>query len=322
MESARKLVVIDGNAVMHRAYHALPPLTSPDGTIVNAVYGFLMMLFKVVSDLNPTHLAVCFDVGKPTFRQKEHPEYWANRPKADAEFISQMGVIHEVLEKMGIPIFEAEGYEGDDAIGPIVKKAETEGFENVVVTGDRDLLQLANAKTKLYMPIKGLTEATLFDEEKVFEKYGVRPSQWVDYKALRGDASDNYSGVVGIGPRTAEELIKTYGTLERIYKNIKKLPEKIALKLNDGEKMAELSKHLAQIVTDVPIEIDLNKTRIMPFDREEVTSEFEKWGFRTLVKRAKEGKKSTLDFIREERGKAKEKKRKEEERSSDQMDLF
>lgn len=321
MES-KKLVIIDGNAVMHRAYHALPPLTSPDGTIVNAVYGFLMMLFKVVSDLNPTHLAVCFDVGAPTFRQKEHPEYWANRPKADDEFISQMGVIHEVLEKMGVPIFEAEGYEGDDAIGTIVKKAETEGFENVVVTGDRDLLQLANAKTKLYMPIKGLTEATLFDEEKVFEKYGVKPSQWVDYKALRGDASDNYSGVAGIGPKTAEELIKRYGTLERIYKNIKKLPEKIALKLNDGERMAELSKYLAQIVTNVPIEIDLNKTRLLPFDRKEVTSEFEKWGFKTLVKRAREGKKSTLDFIREERGKAKEKKGKDSKKDSDQMGLF
>src|SRR3989344_5599255 len=219
-----RLVLIDGNAVLHRAYHALPPLTAPDGSIVNAVYGFASILFKLHHDLAPTHLAVAFDRPKPTFRKKLFADYQAKRPEMDKELVGQIEKVHELVRAFGIPIYEVDGYEADDVLGTIAKQTKE---EVIIVTGDRDLLQLVNDRVKTYMPIKGLSEAKLYGVVEARERLGVNPTQISDFKALAGDASDNYPGVAGIGPKTAVELLSQFRTVEEIYTAIKNKDQKL-----------------------------------------------------------------------------------------------
>ncbi|KKR39497.1 MAG: polymerase protein, partial [Candidatus Woesebacteria bacterium GW2011_GWB1_40_101] len=240
-----KLILIDGNAILHRAYHALPPLTSKKGEPIGAVYGFISMLLRVVQDLKPTHITVAFDTAKPTFRHVAYVGYQAQRPRVDSELGSQFKIAKEVLESFGIPTFAAPGFEADDVIGTLAFQALTinhQPLEIIIVTGDRDLLQLVDEKTKVYMPIKGLTDAKLFGKDEVVERLGVNPEQVVDYKALVGDQSDNYSGVSGVGPKTTISLIEKYGTLEEIYKHLGDLPEKLGKNLAQGAENAGLSK--------------------------------------------------------------------------------
>src|SRR3989344_3525742 len=200
-----KLVLIDGNAILHRAYHAIPPLTSRTGEPINAVYGLVSMLLKTIDDLKPSHLAVCFDRPEPTFRKKIYQAYQAQRPETEESLSSQFAKAKEVLDSMRIKIFEMPGYEADDLIGTIAEKS-VKINEVVIVTGDRDILQLVDDRKKIrvFMPIVGLSNGRVFKEEDVFSKLGVLPNQIIDYKALVGDASDNYPGVFGIGPKTAE----------------------------------------------------------------------------------------------------------------------
>lgn len=277
-----RLVLIDGNAVLHRAYHALPPtFTAPDGRMVNAVYGFTTMLLRLITDLKPTHVAVAFDRPKPTFRKEMFEGYQAKRPKMDEELVGQIAPIHEVISSFGIPIFETDGYEADDVIGTLAKKSRD---QVIIVTGDRDILQLVDdERVFVYMPTKGLSEAKLYDEKEVKNRLGVLPKHLVDYKALAGDPSDNYPGVGGIGPKTAAELINRYGSIEKLYKNIDAVPQKVREKLQVGREMAILSKKLAAIHTDVPTDIEI--PALGSLDTPASRAALEGLGFRSILKR-------------------------------------
>ncbi|HKB88088.1 MAG TPA: 5'-3' exonuclease H3TH domain-containing protein [Patescibacteria group bacterium] len=282
-----KLVIIDGNAVMHRAFHAMPPLTTTKGEPINAVHGFVSMLLKVIQEVKPTHLAVAFDRKEKTFRQKELPSYQAQRPEMMVELSSQFEKVREFLDAANIPVYSKAGYEADDVIGTISKKAKK---DVVIVTGDRDQLQLVDDKSdiKLYMPVAGLINAKLYGESDVIERMGVPATQIVDLKALTGDASDNYFGVPGIGPKTAETLLSKYKTLKEIYKNLDEISGKVKEKLISGKKSAEQSFMLATIVRDVPIEIDFNKMDKWDLGSSKVINLFEEeFGFKTLTVRIK-----------------------------------
>lgn len=286
----RKLILIDGNAILHRSFHALPPLTNKHGALVNAVYGFFSMFLKILEDLKPQYIIACFDRPKPTFRQSLYVGYQAKRPKMADELVLQIAKVHEILDKARISIFAIDGYEADDVIGTLARQAiELDGrrwkIEVIIVSGDRDMLQLVNSHVKVLSPITGITKKILFDEEKVEEKYGIKPSQIVDYKALVGDASDNYPGVRGIGPKTAASLLQKYGSFENTYKNINSLPLKISGKLATDAEQAALAKKLATIVTDAPVTLNLNDCSCENFNIEDLKEEFEKLGFKSLLKR-------------------------------------
>lgn len=301
-----RIVLIDGNAILHRAYHALPPLTAPDGSIVNAVYGFTTMLFRIMQDLKPTHLAVAFDRAAPTFRKELFKEYQATRPKLEDDLASQIPKVHDLISAFGIKIFELDGFEADDIVGTLAKKATSDpsaslgaGKEEaissaidqvIIVTGDKDLLQLVDEKTYVYMPVKGLSESKLYDEAAVKEKLGVTPKQIPDYKALAGDASDNYPGVGGIGPKTAADLLLHHGSVEALYKETgrrqdSKISDRVKEKLLKGKESAILSKQLATIRTDVPIAVAIDNLRVETLDTPESRKALEGFHFPSLVKR-------------------------------------
>lgn len=283
-----KLLLIDGNAMMHRAYHALPGFTNTKGEPVQAVYGFFSMLLNVLHDQSPSHLVVCFDRGAPTIRQSMFAGYHAHRPALSDDFVPQIVLIHELLAKMKVAIFELDGYEGDDLIGTIATMAVDRSgasLEVVILTGDRDMLQLVNPQVKVLMPLVGITKTVLFDEERVEEKYGVHPKQFIDYKALIGDPSDGYPGVTGIGPKTAAGLLQKYKTFEDLYQKIGELPEKIGLKLATDAEQAALAKKLATIITDAPIQFDLSKCQCSNFDYPSLREGFKEQGFKTLTAR-------------------------------------
>lgn len=323
-EEKGRLVLIDGHAILHRAYHALPKLTTRSGEMVNAVYGFASILLKIIDELKPKYLAVAFDTPKPTFRHREFIGYQVKRPKMDEELAGQIEKVHDLVKAFEIPIFEKEGYEADDVIGTIAKRATGEenkknkrdkkdkmGLEVIVVTGDRDLLQLVDKKVKLYLPLRGLSEGQIVGEKEVEEKMGVPPKQIVDYKSLVGDQSDNYPGVPGIGPKTAVELLKKFGSLERIFREIRErrerrdIGETILKKLREGEESAFLSKKLARVVTEVPLEFDLEKCQVAGFDKEKGREFFKELGFRSLIRRVsgeedKKGQKNKKDERQQE----------------------
>ena len=300
-----RLVLIDGNAILHRAYHALPPLTAPDGSVVNAVYGFGTMLLRLINDLKPTHLAVAFDRPKPTFRKKIFEGYQAKRPKMDEELVDQIPKVHDLIASFGIPIFEKDGFEADDVIGTIVKQSPD---QVIIVTGDRDMLQLVqDDKVLVYMPTKGLSEAKLYDEKAVKERMGVAPKRVPDLKALAGDPSDNYPGVPGIGPKTAVTLLAKYKTLEGILKTKELSPSE--------RKSAILGKDLATIRTNVPLEGALSP--LGSLNRPEAVSVLTALGFRSLLKRITgENKQDQQVQQREQDQKKKQKK------TGEQQELF
>lgn len=285
----RKLVLIDGNAILHRAYHALPPLITKKGEPINAVYGLVSMLLRVIMDLKPTHIAVAFDEKEPTFRHKEFPSYQAQRPSITKELSSQFDKARSVFESIGIPVYSKPGFEADDIIGTIanssVKSKKID--EVIIITGDRDILQLVGTNVKVYMPVVGLTNARLMGPKEVVEKIGVFPGQIPDYKALVGDPSDNYPGIPGVGSKTAIELIKRFKTLENIYKHLDEIPKKIADKLKEKEKEAKLYLRLATVVKDVPLKFELEEASRWDIDNSKVVELFSEFGFKTLTQRVK-----------------------------------
>lgn len=302
----KKFVLIDGNAILHRAYHALPPLTNKKGEVANAVYGFSSMLLKVLSDLKPDYLAVAFDRAAPNFRQQLYAGYQAQRPKTADDFVPQIAMVHDVLEKMGIAVFELDGYEADDIIGTLARQAVKGKLEVgiIIVSGDRDMLQLVNSRVSVYAPIIGLTKTVLFDEQKVEKKYGLKPEQVIDYKALVGDASDNYPGVMGIGPKTASELLKRYKTFENLYQHLGDVPPKIAERLAVDAEQAALAKKLATIAVDCPISLDIEKCSLLYFDMHAAQGAFEELGFKSLIKRLEGSKVEKVEAVKKvEKGK-------------------
>ena len=283
----KKLILIDGNAMLHRAYHAMPGLTNSQGESVGAVYGFFAMFLNLLNDHKPSHIVVAFDRSKPTIRQSMFAGYHEHRPPMDGDLTTQIKLIDELLEDANVTIASSDGYEGDDVIGTFAKQAVEMDpeIEVMVVTGDRDLLQLVTDRVKVLMTITGITKTKLFDAEAVVEKYGVKPSQFIDYKALIGDPSDGYPGITGIGPKTAANLLSEFGTFDDLYLRLSEVPEKTALKLATDAEQGALAKKLAAIITDAPVHLQLDECKVSDIDFTTLREEFEKHNFNSLLKR-------------------------------------
>ena len=264
-----KLILIDGNAIMHRAYHALPPLTTKSGEPINAVYGFISMLLGIIADMKPTHLAVCFDRPEKTFRREKYIHYQAQRPEMDDLLVTQITKMHGVLQAFKIPVYEKAGYEADDLLGTIAK--------------------LITKKVKVYFPIKGIKEGKLYGVSDVKHEFDFEPIKMIDYKSLVGDSSDNYPGVTGIGPKTAIGLLNKFQTKQNIYKHLEDIPEKTRTKLEQGKDMADMSYDLATIRTNVPVEVDIKKMGDWDLGSMEAIRLFMSYGFRTLLGRITNG---------------------------------
>ena len=291
----KKLIIIDSNSIIHRAYHALPPLTTKKEELVNAVYGFLLVFFKAIREFQPDFIAATFDFPAPTFRHKKYKEYKAKRPPAPEELYQQIPKVKEVLKAFNVPIFEKEGFEADDIIGTIAhlapKRQIIPEVETIILSGDLDVLQLINPKTKIYSLRKGVKDIILYDEDLVKEKYGgLMPEQLLDFKALKGDPSDNIPGVPGIGEKTAVELIKEFGSLENLYQNLEKLKPKLKESLLLQKEQAFFSKELAEIKTNVPIDFNLKKCQWREYDKEKITKILSSLEFQSLIKRLPESK--------------------------------
>ena len=296
-----KLVLIDGHALAYRAYHALQPgrmgtsrgeqvtvLRTSQGELTNATYGFTSMLLGVLRDEQPDYIAVAFDAG-PSFRHKEYAEYKAHREKMPDDLAVQLKRIRQIVEAFNIPVFELSGYEADDLLGTLARQAAEEGLDVLIVTGDTDAFQLVNPRVKVLTSGRRFSDTIIYDEHRIKERYGVSPEQLADYKALVGDKSDNIPGVRGIGQKTAAMLLQKYGTVENIYEHLDEIkPERVRRALEQGKASALLSKRLATIVTNAPVQLDLEACRAAGYDRERVMKLFRELEFRSLVKRLPE----------------------------------
>lgn len=292
-----RLILIDSNALIHRSFHAVPPLTTRKGELINAVYGFTSILLRVIKELNPDYIAATFDLAAPTFRHIEYKEYKATRVKAPDELYEQIPKTKEVLKAFNIPVLEKEGFEADDIIGTIAKKLGKGDIEVLIITGDLDTLQLVDKNIRIYTSRKGLIDTIIYGEKEVEERYGLKVNQMIDYKALRGDPSDNIPGVKGIGEKGACNLLKEFGTLENLYKKLDKLTEKqiidspslsknIVEKLKTNKEMAFFSKRLSTIYLKVPVKFNLKQFAWQKnFDINKVKELFYELEFRTLISR-------------------------------------
>lgn len=302
-EKTKKIVLLDGNAIIHRSFHALPPFTTKKGELVNAVYGFSSTLLAVIDKFKPEYIVATFDLKGPTFRHDQFEDYKATRVKAPDELYSQIERVKEVVKTFNIPIYEKEGFEADDMIGTIATKIrnEQENLETIIVTGDLDTLQLVNDKTRVYTMSRGLSKAVLYDQEEVSNRYGgLRPEQLRDYKGLRGDASDNIPGVKGIGEKGAITLLKEYQTLEGVYENIANIKGSVKEKLEKDKMLAFTSKELGTIKINVPFEFKLDECQTHDFDRQALVNLFRELGFFSLIKRL-QGEGNGLDGKDEKR---------------------
>jgi DNA polymerase-1 len=284
------LLLFDGNALVHRAFHAIPPLTiSKTGEMVNAVQGFASTLLKVLNEIQPTHWAIAFDRPGPTFRHEKFEDYKAQRPKAPEELVSQIQRVHQLVDAFHIPTFEIDGYEADDVLGTLSHQAEKQNIDTLVVTGDNDMLQLVSPSTKVMSPRRSFSDTVIYDEAGVEEKYGISASQLADLKALTGDPSDNIPGVPGIGDKTAAKLLRQFGSLDGIYDHIDKVsPERLQTLLRDYKDRVLRNKELATIVTDVPITLNLDVCHVTAYDRNQVVELFRELGFVSLLSRLPE----------------------------------
>lgn len=291
------LLLIDGNALVHRAFHALPELTDPNGRLVNAVYGFSSILLKALNELKPDYVAATFDMAGPTFRHEEFKEYKAHRVKAAQELYNQIPLIKKLLGNFNIPVFERQGYEADDIIGTIASRIKNQSrlggiiIKTIIATGDLDTLQLVDKNTNVYTLKKGIKDTTIYDEKAVMERYGLKPSQLIDFKGLKGDPSDNIPGVPGVGDKTASLIVKKYGTIENAYRSIEAgkqgtvFPPKLMDKLLANKELAFFSKKLVTIKLNVPIEFDIKKCAWQKYSKEKVIELFKEFGFRSLAPR-------------------------------------
>lgn len=274
----KTVAVIDGNSLMHRAYHAIQtPMSAKDGTPTNAVFGFMQMFCKFAEETNPDVVVCAFDEGKPTHRIADLPEYKAQRPHMDEELRVQFPVIEELLTSMNVPVVKYPGWEGDDILGTIAARDEKLGYKTLLVTGDKDACQLASPLTSIVNTKKGISDVVVLDPDGVREKYGISPEQFTDYLGLMGDSSDNIPGVPGIGPKTATTLLQKYGDIEGIYAHIDDLKGKQKEKLEANKDIAFLSRQIATIVRDLDFDLDLEDASFPDFDPSKVQDAFQKY---------------------------------------------
>lgn len=295
----KKLIIIDGNSIINRAFYALPQMNNKDGLNTNGIYGFTTMLFKLIDMYNPTHISVAFDKKSPTFRHLEYTAYKAGRKKMPDELREQFEPLKKLLDAFNINRLEIDGYEADDIIGTISKIAEDEGFKVYIVTGDKDAIQLASKNITTLITKKGVADMEEYDFDKVVEKYEMTPAQFIDLKGLMGDKSDNIPGVAGIGEKTGIKLIKEYQSIENILENIDNLKGSIKTKIEENKESAIMSKKLATIIRNVPIDFNMCDLEYGSYDEEKLLKEFEKLGFMSLVSKIiKEDIKSSLEIIK------------------------
>ncbi|MEI6266779.1 MAG: DNA polymerase I [bacterium] len=279
-----KFVLIDGHALIHRAYHAIPPLTTKKGEIVNAVYGFTMIVLNVLRDLKPDYIAVAMDLPGKTFRHHDFADYKATRKKADDDLVAQFPRVYDVINALNIPIYEQKGFEADDIIGSAAEKLKND-YEVYVVTGDLDELQLVDDHVHIYTMKRGFSDIFIYDKAAVMERYGLTPEEFVILKALKGDTSDNIPGVAGIGEKTAIDLASKYKSLDDLYDNLYEIKSSIAKKLEDGKESAYLSLHLSTIVRDIPLDICEDDCKTHQFDRDKALELFRELEFKSLLTR-------------------------------------
>ncbi len=290
------LIIIDSHALIHRCYHALPNLTTPKGEPIGAVYGTARVVFKVIKELKPDYLVACFDLAEPTFRHIDYKEYKATRPKTDDSLISQFDKVKQFFDAAKIKRFEMPGFEADDLIGTLVKKfSSEENLKIIILTGDLDTLQLVNDdKIVIYTMKKGIQDTIIYNEDQIKERYGLLPNQIVDFKALKGDPSDNIIGVKGIGEKTAIELIKEFGSLENLYQTIenenfinnpksKLIKPKTLQCLIEQKEQAFFSKYLATLNCDVPLEVKLDDLKFENINKNDLIPLFKEWKFESLL---------------------------------------
>ena len=283
----KKLVLIDGNAILHKGYHALPPFRTAKGELVNAVYGFASVLLNLLNEQQPDFMAVAFDVKGGTFRNEKSVDYKATRTKAPDDLYAQIGRIKDVLAAFKVPIFEAPGFEADDVLGTLARQGEARGdIEVLIVTGDLDTLQLVGDRVKVLALHRGFSNPIVFDRAAVYERCALWPRQIADFKGLAGDSSDNIKGVNGIGKKTAVDLLQKFETIEGIYEAVGEISGAVGVKLAAGREDALLSKELASIVCDVPgVNLDLPACEVQEYEFDQVSGLFEELGFRSLMKK-------------------------------------
>lgn len=285
-----RLLIVDSNALLHRAFHALPPLKTKSGEQTGAIYGFLLAFFKAIKDLNPKYVVACFDTKAPTFRHIKFKEYKAQRPKTPDEIILQLPKTQEILKEFNVPVFTEEGFEADDLIATITHKAleKSKNIDVYILSGDLDNIQLVNDSVRVYTLGKGIKDTVIYDEAKVFERFLIKPEQMVDYKALVGDASDNIPGVIGIGKKTAADLLQKFGSLENIYKKMERddtVRQKIKEVLIKYKKEAFLAKELVEMKNDVDIDFDIKDCYFGQFDSKKISEILARFEFHSLIAR-------------------------------------
>ena len=287
----KKLLLIDANSLIHRSFHALPPLTSLKGDPINAIYGLSSILLKILRDHNPDYIVAAFDRPEPTFRDAIFTQYKAHRPPTDNLLVPQLHEAHNTFGKFGVKVVEQAGLEADDLVGILAEKfkrsPELVDGKVIIFSGDKDNLQLVDGDKVVVELLKtGVSKTVVFNESLFLQQYGFSPRQLVDYKALVGDTSDNIPGVRGIGPKGATDLIKEFGTIEKIYEDIELVSKKVLKeKLVANKEMALMSRRLAEIKRDAPLEISLEEIKFSGFNRDILKKYFEELGFKSLVER-------------------------------------
>ncbi len=279
------LMLIDGPSLVYRGYFALPPLTTSDGTLVNAAFGFLQIVLRGMQDVKPDYAIVSFDLGRPQFRYDAYPEYKAGRPSMPDDLRTQFPIVRELVTMMGMPIHELEDYEADDVIGSLAKEATRAGVDTMMVSGDLDGLQLVDDHVRLLTTRMGVAATVIYDEARVMERYGLRPDQMLDYKALKGDTSDNIPGVPGVGEKTAISLLQEFGSLDGIYAGLDQVKGKLRDRLAEHRESAFMSREIGRIVSDLPVKLELEPARTGRYDRRALAQRFRELEFRTLIDR-------------------------------------
>jgi DNA polymerase-1 len=281
-----RLMLLDGNGLIYRGYFALPPLTTSRGDLVNAVFGFCSIVLRGIQDIKPEYVAVAFDLQGPTFRHEQYADYKATRQRMPDDLRDQFPKVREVVKALRIPVYELAGYEADDVIGTITVEAERRGLDTTIVTGDLDMLQLVTDRTRLMTTRSGVENTIIYDPARIWERFELVAGQMIDYKALKGDPTDNIPGVPGVGEKTAAKLIRDYGTLDALYERLTEVkPDKLRDKLTEYREQVLMGRGLSTIVRDLPVEFDLDAARLGDYDRETVIRLFREYEFRSLIER-------------------------------------
>ena len=281
-----RLVVLDAMSLIHRAYHGVPRhFATSTGEPTNAVFGFANILMRIVDELGPDHAAAAFDLPGPTFRDELYEPYKAHRDAPDDALVAQFGRIRQLVEVLGIPIYELESYEADDMLGTLARQAEAEGFDVWLVTGDRDALQLVTPHVRVLSSNPRTGQPLIYDEAAIEKRWGIKPGQVVDFKGLQGDSSDNIPGVKGVGEKTASNLLASYADIDDIYAHLDDIRPAIRRRLEGQEEVANLSRRLATIVCDAPVEFDAERTRLWQADVPALHGLMRELQFRNVVER-------------------------------------